>query len=347
MALTTPLTLTALSATLLFNSFSANADPVSCPNAEVGSVFIENQRLYMVADDRIVGQQDKINALQQGYLYFCTSQVTDMSNLFQGNSTFNADISDWDTSNVTNMANMFQNASAFNQNISDWDTSNVTNMANMFQNASVFNQNISAWNTSNVTDMTDMFLGADAFSYDTSSWHQSTVSCLDKGVGERFRYKNMEYLVVDDTSIRLPENQDALVNDDLRFCTSHVTDMAYLFSRDFEPAYKDFNADISDWDTSQVTNMQGLFIKTTAFNQPIGNWDTSKVTNMRLMFFRAYAFNQPIGEWDTAEVTDMRSMFSQNTTFNQPIGNWDTAKVTNMSQMFDSNRSFNQPIGDW
>ncbi|WP_133152658.1 BspA family leucine-rich repeat surface protein, partial [Vibrio sp. 10N.261.52.A1] len=108
MALTTPLTLTALSATLLFNSFSANADPVSCPNAEVGSVFIENQRLYMVADDRIVGQQDKINALQQGYLYFCTSQVTDMSNLFQGNSTFNADISDWDTSNVTNMANMFQ-----------------------------------------------------------------------------------------------------------------------------------------------------------------------------------------------------------------------------------------------
>ena len=44
-----------------------------------------------------------------------TSQVTDMSHLFQGKSEFNDDIGAWDTSGVTNMGFMFASASAFNQ----------------------------------------------------------------------------------------------------------------------------------------------------------------------------------------------------------------------------------------
>ena len=56
------------------------------------------------------------------------SQVTSMSELFNGKRQFNADISRWDTSSVTTMYMMFYRAYAFNQHLSRWDVSSVTTM---------------------------------------------------------------------------------------------------------------------------------------------------------------------------------------------------------------------------
>ena len=41
---------------------------------------------------------------------------------FGGKSTFNGDISKWNTEKVTNMYYMFYQASAFNQDIGSWNT---------------------------------------------------------------------------------------------------------------------------------------------------------------------------------------------------------------------------------
>ena len=69
-----------------------------------------------------------------------TSDVTDMSDLFQSNTQCNPPIGKWDTSKVTDMKNMFYNSATFDQPIGEWDTSKVTDMTNMFRSASAFNQ---------------------------------------------------------------------------------------------------------------------------------------------------------------------------------------------------------------
>ena len=82
-----------------------------------------------------------------------SSEVTDMSELFQYDYAFNGDISNWDTSKVTSMYYTFSDARAFNRDISRWDTSSVTTMEDAFSRTKAFNQDIPGWDTSSVTSM--------------------------------------------------------------------------------------------------------------------------------------------------------------------------------------------------
>ena len=49
------------------------------------------------------------------------------------------------------------NASSFNQDVSSWNTAKVMDMNSMFLHASSFNQDISSWNTAAVTRTDSMF----------------------------------------------------------------------------------------------------------------------------------------------------------------------------------------------
>ena len=92
-----------------------------------------------------------------------TSLVEDMNGYdggfqgFGGKSTFNGDISKWDTGKVTDMQSMFYEASAFNHDIGSWNTAQVTDMGYMFASASAFNQDIGNWNTARVATVLAMF----------------------------------------------------------------------------------------------------------------------------------------------------------------------------------------------
>jgi surface protein len=71
--------------------------------------------------------------------------------MFNGASTFNQAIGNWNTSSVTTMQGMFNGASTFNQDIGNWNTSNVTTLVDMFRNATNFNQNIGNWDIHQAT----------------------------------------------------------------------------------------------------------------------------------------------------------------------------------------------------
>ena len=108
--------------------------------------------------------------------------------------------------------------------------------------------------------------------------------------------------------------------------TSKITDMSWLFSKDYYNGYKlgEFNGNISRWNVSNVKDMESMFSFAKSFNQPIGDWDVSNVTNMRTMFSEAISFNQPIGDWDVSNVGVMTQMFQGAKSFNQDLTRWKT-----------------------
>ena len=173
-----------------------------------------------------------------------------------------------------------------------------------------------------------------------------TLICNSNSPGDIFTINNESYLVVENGSgtngIQNVTNLTNLDDGTIRFCTSLVTDMSYVFF-----SKSTFNQPIGNWDTSSVTDMNNMFAGASAFNQSIGSWDTSSVTDMNYMFFNASAFNQDISNWDTSSVTDMNNMFGGATTFNQDLSSWATGSVTNMSFMFFNASAFNQDISNW
>ncbi|MCD7950135.1 MAG: DUF285 domain-containing protein [Erysipelotrichaceae bacterium] len=114
---------------------------------------------------------------------FCTSSVTDMSDMFWSCSSLTSlDLSSFDTSNVTDMSDMFYNCKSLNSlNLSNFNTSNVTDMERMFYDCNSLNSlDLSNFNTSNVTDMYLMFCDCKSLtSLDLSNFDMVNVEDYD------------------------------------------------------------------------------------------------------------------------------------------------------------------------
>ncbi len=123
---------------------------------------------------------------------------------------------------------------------------------------------------------------------------------------------------------------------------SNVTNMSSMFLR-----AELFNSDLSGWDVSNVTEMAGMFYGAKSFNSDLSNWNVSNVVNMSALFYDAASLNSEIGGWDVSNVTKMNGMFFGAKLFNADISGWDVSKVTEMPAMFAFADSFSADIGSW
>ena len=99
----------------------------------------------------------------------------------------------------------------------------------------------------------------------------------------------------------------------------------YARKQEGNPLYKakqNFNDNIGNWNTSSVTDMNGMIDGAKSFNQPIGNWNTSGVIGMDTVFYGATLFNQPLKSWNTSGVISMGAMFYNAKSFSQDLSSW-------------------------
>lgn len=137
--------------------------------------------------------------------------------------------------------------------------------------------------------------------------------------------------------------------------TSGVTDMAYLFSaysnnngrKGYCSTYDKFNEDISKWSTSSVTTMRAMFNSAASFNRNLSSWDVSRVVDMRQMFEYASSFDGDISAWNVTRVNSMKQMFEYASSFNGDISAWDVSRVKHMGNMFVNAESFNGDVSAW
>lgn len=129
----------------------------------------------------VSGMFSNTNAFNQEITGWNVGAVTSIFNMFLNAVAFNnGDPGDnslkplsWsspsDTVGITSFQSLFQGATSFNQDISSWNTSTVTNMRNILSGATLFNQDLSAWNIANVRDFVTAFSnsGIDYLNYDS------------------------------------------------------------------------------------------------------------------------------------------------------------------------------------
>ena len=236
--------------------------------------------------------------------------ITDMSYMFyfsdnNNNCFYELNLIDWDTSNIINMSHMFENNKYIIKSNSFRNTSNVKDMSFMFCNThnTIDLLNIPNWDVSNVIDMNHMFENSKV--PDISNWDISQV----RNISYMFSgcpYKENKFTMLQQM---MKTNNNIFFPNISKWNTSRITDMNHLFYN--------FNLnilpDISKWNTSNVKDLSFIFAECDSLISlpAISNWNTSNLINMKGMFGLCYSLKSipNISKWDFSKVTDMSFLF--------------------------------------
>jgi len=291
----------------------------------------------------------------------CISGVTDLSGLFKGDTSFNGDITHWDTASVTNMDELFANASAFNQDLGGWCVSQ------MATEPLDFDTGASSWDIANARPNWNMdcallkqahtvsvSAGAGGATDPTGSfaiWHGRRVAidlqpasgyvvadasgCGGEVIEDRF----VSGVITKDCSVTVSFSAFYLADNGVTvLCDeAQMGDSAQVGGETFTKRAKGdiTTANAATTCTSGITDFSDLFKNATGFNGDIGHWDVSDGVNFLSMFERASAFNQDLSYWDTTRATNMDYMFYKASAFDQDLSGWCVEQITGTVWGFD------------
>ena len=264
------------------------------------------------------GYGTNLETLNIGPNFKITSEHQNLSNFFHGFCNkftgISIDVSDWDFSNVQNAGSAFRGCCIKLIGYENWDVSKVIDMSYFFNfGADIRGENIdiSSWDLSKC-NLCGLFYGCGAKTIKLGK------VCEDVG-------KETYSMFSDCTNLEKIEFTQPLK------ITGAINNMFYNCNKLTE-------LDISNWNTSNVTNMQSMFkgcTNLTSLN--VNNLDTSKTTSMLSMFRDCQSLTSlDLSSFNTSNATSMAEMFHNcyNLTSITFGSDFNTNNVFNMGYMF-------------
>ena len=102
--------------------------------------------------------------------------------------------------------------------------------------------------------------------------------------------------------------------------------------------------DLSNFDTSEVKEMQYMFANTSLTSLDLSNFDTSEVKEMQYMFANTSLTILDLSNFDTSKVTSMSGMFQNTSLTSLDLSSFDTSNVTMMMDMFNGSNKLSSFI---
>ncbi len=305
---------------------------------------------------------------------FNTSQVTIMENMFSYCSALTRlDVSGFDTSKVTNMTAMFEDCEKLEElDVSGFDTSQVDIMEDMFYNCSSLKKlDWKAFDMSQVEDCANMLTGTKWEGQERSKKTEN-INIANETTDREKREKKENFLRsgwtvkndvkeieklrsvtfldhIPQTKVKkwdVSEKKDGSVlawleENDEGYDLYIGSDGVIMASENCSDMFRGCSVleeiDLSNFDTSRVTNMSDMFFKcSNLIKLDVSGFDTSQVTEMDFMFWNCSSLTKlDVSGFDTAQVINMQNMFSYCTNLEElDVSGFDTSNVVDMMNMF-------------